>query len=221
MERISKRVSEYLSSNPCAMNALQIGIVNYSSLARFLMKKLKTQKYNAVLAAIKRYPERNPGLESSYEEALKNSRIEAYYSINNITVRNSPDNFKRVSEIYKKIFKDGGRIRVVQGSKGIVMVTDKKNGPVISNQFPSEDVLSVRENLGELVIISPLIIEELRGYVAYLSSILAVNGVNVYQVAAFYDDITYIMDEKYMTYAIGVIDSLTSNNITKKQAVQS
>lgn len=217
MERISKRVSEYLSSNPCAMNALQIGIVNYSSLARFLMKQLKTQKYNAVLAAVKRYPETNPSLESEYKSALKESRMEAYYSINNITLRNSPKNFEKVSGIYNQIFQKGGRIRIVQGSQGIVIVTDKKNAPEIAKQFPIEEILSIRDNLGELVIISPLIIETLRGYVAYISSILAVNGINVYQVAAFYNDITYIMDEKYMAYAVGVITVLTSD---KRAALQ-
>jgi hypothetical protein len=213
MERISKRVSEYLSSNPCAMNSLQLGIVNYSSLARFLMKQLKTQKYNAVLAAIKRYPEANPSLESSYRSALMESRLEAYLSITNITVRNSIKNFEAVSDIYGKIFERGGRIRIVQGNQGIVIVTDRKNSSEIIRHYPGDQIISVRENLAELVIISPLIIENLRGYVAYISSILAVNGINVYQVAAFYNDITYIMDDKYMNRAVTVISSLTSGQV--------
>ena len=212
MERISKRVSEYLSSNPCAMESLKSGIVNYSSLARYLMKQLKTQNFSAVLAAIKRYPERNPSLESAYKSALNESRIEAFYSMTNLTVRNSAANFVKVSKIYGEIFGTGGKIRVVQGSQGIVVVIDKKNTPNVKKQFPPEEVLSFRENLGELVVISPLIIEKLRGYVAYISTILAINGVNVYQIAAFYNDVTYIMDEKYMSSAVNVITRLTSVN---------
>ncbi len=210
MERISRRVSEYLSSNPCAMDSLQSGIVNYSSLARYLMKQLKTQNFNAVLAAIKRYPERNPSLESSYKSALVESRIEAFYSMTNLTVRNSADNFVKVSRIYAEIFGSGGKIRVVQGSQGIVIVIDKKNTPEVRRRFPPEEVLSFREDLAELVVISPLIIEKLRGYVAYISTILAINGINVYQVASFYNDVTYIMDEKYMDSAVKVITKLTS-----------
>ncbi len=214
MERISRRVSEYLSSNPWAMESLKSGIVNYSSLARYVMKELKTQNFNAVLAAIKRYPERNPTLESAYKSALSESRIEAYYSITNLTVRNSSENFIRASRIYTEIFGSGGRIRVVQGSQGIVMVIDKKNAPDVRKHFPSEDILSFRDNLGELVVISPLIIEKLRGYVAYISTILAINGINVYQVAAFYNDITFIMDEKLMNSAVGVMTKLTSGKKT-------
>jgi hypothetical protein len=214
MERISRRVSEYLSSNPCALNALQEGVVNYSSLARFLMKQLKTQNFNAVLAALKRYPEKNPSLESSYRSALNESRIEAYYSINNLTLRNSAENFVKVAEIYKEIYEAGGKIRVVQGSQGIVIVIDKKNTAEVKRQFLPKDILSFREDLGELVVISPLIIENLRGYVAFISLILAVNGINVYQVAAFYNDITYIMDEKYMDSAVKVIAKLTSGKPT-------
>ncbi len=210
MERISKRVSEYLSSNPCAMDSLQSGIVNYSSLARYLMKQLKTQNFSAVLAAIKRYPERNPSLESAYKSALSESRIEAFYSITNLTVRNSVDNFVKVSKIYAGIYGSGGKIRVVQGSQGIVMVIDRKNTPEVRKQFPAEEVLSFREDLAELVVISPLIIEKLRGYVAYISTVLAINGINVYQVASFYNDVTYIMDEKYMDSAVKVISRLTS-----------
>ena len=190
MERISKRVSEYLSSNPCAMESLQSGIVNYSSLARYLMKQLKTQNFNAVLAAIKRYPERNPSLESAYRSALIESRIEAFYSMTNLTVRNSVDNFVKVSRIYSDIYGSGGKIRVVQGSQGIVMVIDKKNTPEVRKKFSSDEILSFRDNLAELVVISPLIIEKLRGYVAYISTILAINGINVYQVASFYNDDT-------------------------------
>ncbi|MCL4449719.1 MAG: ACT domain-containing protein [Candidatus Thermoplasmatota archaeon] len=210
MERISKRVSEYLSSNPCAMESLQSGIVNYSSLARYLMKQLKTQNFNAVLAAIKRYPERNPSLESAYRSALIESRIEAFYSMTNLTVRNSVDNFVKVSRIYADIFGSGGKIRVVQGSQGIVMVIDKKNTPEVRKKFSSDEILSFRDNLAELVVISPLIIEKLRGYVAYISTILAINGINVYQVASFYNDVTYIMDEEYMDSAVRVMTKLTS-----------
>jgi hypothetical protein len=210
MERISKRVSEYLSSNPCAISALQSGIVNYSSLARFLMRELKTQNFNAILAALKRYPEKNPSLESSYRAALRESRLEAYYSISNITVRNSTDNLSRIVSIYQEIFSAGGKIRIVQGSQGIVIVVDKKNAELAKSKFHESDVLSIRDGLGELVVISPLVIENLRGYVAYISTALAVNGVNVYQVAAFYNDITYIMDEKYMNTAIAVISRMTS-----------
>ncbi|MFG1445552.1 MAG: ACT domain-containing protein [Thermoplasmatales archaeon] len=210
MERISKRVSEYLSSNPCAMESLQSGIVNYSSLARYLMKQLKTQNFNAVLAAIKRYPERNPSLESAYRSALIESRIEAFYSMTNLTVRNSVDNFVKVSRIYSDIYGSGGKIRVVQGSQGIVMVIDKKNTPEVRKKFSSDEILSFRDNLAELVVISPLIIEKLRGYVAYISTILAINGINVYQVASFYNDVTYIMDEEYMDSAVRVMTKLTS-----------
>ncbi|MCL6003223.1 MAG: ACT domain-containing protein [Candidatus Thermoplasmatota archaeon] len=210
MERISRRVSEYLSSNPCAMDSLQSGIVNYSSLARYLMKQLKTQNFSAVLAAIKRYPERNPSLESAYKTALNESRIEAFYSMTNLTVRNSATNFLKVSNIYSDIYGSGGKVRVVQGSQGIVIVIDKKNTPDVRKKFPPEEVLSFREDLAELVVISPLIIEKLRGYVAYISTILAINGINVYQVASFYNDVTYIMDEKYMDSAVKVVTRLTS-----------
>ncbi|MEM0141129.1 MAG: ACT domain-containing protein [Thermoplasmatales archaeon] len=210
MERISKRVSEYLSSNPCAISALQSGIVNYSSLTRFLMKELKTHNFNAILAALKRYPEQNPSLESSYRLALKESRIEAYYSMSNVTIRNSVENLSKALAIYNEIFSSGGKIRIVQGSQGIVVVVDKKNAEFLRSKFQESEILSFRDALGELVVISPLIIENLRGYVAYISTALAVNGVNVYQVAAFYNDITYIMDEKYMTTAISVLSKMTS-----------
>ncbi|MGC8645170.1 MAG: DUF7523 family protein [Thermoplasmata archaeon] len=210
MERISKRVSEYLSSNPCAISALQSGIVNYNSLARFLMKELKTHNFNAILAALKRYPEQNPSLESSYRSALRESRLEAYYSISNITVRNSTENLSEIASIYRDIFSSGGKIRIVQGSQGIVVVVDRKNAELVKSKFQESEVLSFRDGLGELVVVSPLIIENLRGYVAYISTALAINGVNVYQVAAFYNDITYIMDEKYMNTAISVISRMTS-----------
>ncbi|MEM1614292.1 MAG: ACT domain-containing protein, partial [Thermoplasmatales archaeon] len=113
---------------------------------------------------------------------------------------------------YGEIYSSGGKIRIVQGSQGIVIVVDKRNVELIRSKFQEADILSFRESLGELVVISPLIIENLRGYVAYISTALAVNGVNVYQVAAFYNDITYIMDEKYMTTAISVLSKMTSGS---------
>lgn len=212
MERISKRVSEYLSSNPCILYALQEEVVNYSSLARTVMRELNTQKFNAVLAALKRYPESNPSLESEYKKALLKSRLEAYYSISNITVRNSPSNFIKVSDAYRDIYEKGGRIRIVQGSQGIVIITDKNNVDSIRSNFHDHEIISERDNLGELIIVSPLEIENLRGYVAYLSSIIAINGINVYQIAAFYNDITYIMDEKYMQTALNIFSRLVSLN---------
>ncbi len=215
MERISTRVKEYLSSNPCTMNALQGGIVNYSSLARVIMRELNTQKFNAVLAALKRYPESNPSLESEYRKSLQKSRIEAYYSIYNITIRNSPSNFVKMGNAYKEIYESGGRIRIIQGNQGIVIITDKNNVYRIMADFSDDEIISERGDLGEFVIVSPLEIENLRGYVAYISTIIAVNGINVYQVASFYNDITYIMDEKYMSLAVSIFSKLM--NVTHEK----
>lgn len=207
MEKISKRVSEYLSTNPCILQAVQLGIVNSSSLARYVMKEIGTQKYNAVVVALKRYPQHNPSLESEYKKILQQSRIEAYFSIANITVRNTPDIFDRLSKLYKNIIELGGRFRVVQGVQGTVIVVDSGNVKRVIDTF-GENVINSKEDLAELVIISPEVIQEIRGYVAYISSILASNGINIYQVASFYTDLTFIMDEKYLNLGLSMLSKL-------------
>ncbi len=210
MEKISKRVSEYLSTNPCILQAVQLGVVNTSSLARYIMKEIGTQKYNAVVAALKRYPQHNPSLESEYRKILRQSRIEAYFSISNITVKNTPEVFDKLSNLYKSIVELGGKFRAIQGVQGTVIVVDSGNMNRVMDVF-GQNVLSVKGDLGELVIISPEVIQDIRGYVAYISSILASNGINIYQIASFYTDLTFIMEEKFMNLGLSILSRLSQS----------
>src|SRR5207247_554174 len=56
MPPIAREVRDYIAGHPSVSDALKMGIVNYSALARKISKELGIRQKEAVLAACRRYP---------------------------------------------------------------------------------------------------------------------------------------------------------------------
>jgi hypothetical protein len=59
-----------------------------------------------------------------------------------------------------------------------------------------ENILIERKGLAEISVTSPRTIEETPGIIAYLSSALAANGINIVETVSCYTDTIFILEEK-------------------------
>ena len=206
MVSISSTVRQYIYRNPTIKDALMMGIVNYSSLARKIMNEMKINNFEAVETALKRIPKIEKD-SVDIKKALKNSKIETITGVSYIVLKSSSENIKKAASLLSSIVKDYNQYRMIQGIQGTVVVIDDHEFEKIVSNFQRGEIIEKRRGLGEIIITSREDITFIKGYVAYVSNVLAVNDINLLQLVSFYTDITVIIDTKDMAKAFNVLMS--------------
>ncbi len=177
---VAQEVRIYIKNKPYIRESLEKGIVNLSSLTRQIQKEFNIKNFEAIKAALRRLS----------EEAKK-------------------EKHKR-EEMVLQILKDS-KITIYDGYS--VIITDKplnKSGKIEINSIDNfvyliekEDALYVKENIMKksmdctlVMIKSKKEIENVPGVVAYITSILAEENVNILEFVSSWTDTIIIVDKK-------------------------
>jgi len=177
---IANEVRLYLKNKPYVLEALEKDIVNLSKLARQIQSEFKIRNFHAVKAALRRFSEENKKYKHKREERilrlLKKSSVTVYEG-NSIIITDEPTNIK---EKVKLTLEDS-----------IVYLLDKAELPKIT-----KNVLKMNENCSAFVIKSPEEIEITPGVVAFLTSLLSEQNVNVVEFISCWTETIIVVDRK-------------------------
>jgi hypothetical protein len=208
-------VRERVERDPCLLDCLARGIVNLSELARQLAGELGEAlgveaSVPAVKMALHRLSKKlRSDLKERVEEVLSSSTLIIHDSVSVATFPGElmPKALSVAAEI-------AGRARFIQVTQGF------KNATVVVS---SEDLDYMIERVGKpievigdqaaVIIVSPPEIITTPGVIAYLSTYLSVNGVNITQIISCYIDTIIVLDSKQATKAY----NLLYNIIRRKQ----
>ncbi len=184
---IAQEVREYLKNRPYILEALEKGIVNLSELSRQIQKELKIKNIIAIKAALRRFAEELQKHKHKREEKvlkiLKASTI-TLHDGNSVVVTTKP-------------LETEDKIKVNLGGK-FVYLTDKNNLGKING------VLQKHEDCVMIVIHSPAELEATPGVVAFLTSLLAEQNINIVEFISCWTDTIIVVEKKdsLKTYAI-------------------
>ena len=207
MPSIAKQVRDYISSRPSVADALRMGIVNHSALARRIAKELGIRRGEAVLAACRRYPvDRIRGYrEDAVKQVLQKSRIETRSKVSTITVAQGVDVLQRLGDVVEELLDENRICRLIQVSQGTVIIVDDDAVSRFTRKLREEHLLNVRRDLVEIAVTSPVSVEETPGLMAFLSTALASKGINIVQAMSCYTDTIFILERDDMTTAFDVL----------------
>ncbi|HLA46716.1 MAG TPA: ACT domain-containing protein [Thermoplasmata archaeon] len=207
MPSIARQVRDYIAGRPSITDAIKMGIVNDSALARLVSKELGVRKYDAVLAACRRFPvEKMKGYrEDAVKRMLKKSRIETRTKIATITVVQGVDVLQRLGDVVEELLDENKICRLIQVSQGTVIIVDEGSVPRVTRKLREGQVINVGRDLVEITATSPESVEETPGLLAFLSGALASRGINIVQAMSCYTDTIFILEKEDMTGAIEVL----------------
>ena len=207
MPSIARQVRDYIAGRPSITDAIKMGIVNDSALARLVSKELGVRKYGAVLAACRRFPvEKMKGYrEDAVKRMLKKSRIETRTKIATITVVQGVDVLQRLGDVVEELLDENKICRLIQVSQGTVIIVDEGSVPRVTRKLREGQVINVGRDLVEITATSPESVEETPGLLAFLSGALASRGINIVQAMSCYTDTIFILEKEDMTGAIEVL----------------
>ena len=176
---IAEEVRNHLKNKPYVLEALEKGIVNLSELSRQIQKELKINNMIAIKAALRRFSEELQRRKHKREEKvlslLKESTI-TLHDGNSVVVTTKP-------------LENEARIKVNLGGK-FVYLTDKNSLGKI------DGILQKHENCVVIVIHSPVELEVTPGVIAFLTSLLAEQNINIIEFISCWTDTIIVVDKK-------------------------
>jgi len=176
---VAQKVRNHLRNKPYLLEALEKGIVNLSELARHIQKELETDDTSAIKAALRRYSEELQKHKQKREEKvlylLKRSSI-AVYDRKSVMVTG-----KEVSS------KTGMKVDLLDK---FVYLLDRSDLPERVNALVKLD------NCTMIVIHSPEELEATPGVVAFLTTLLAEQGVNIVEFISCWTQTIIVIERK-------------------------
>ncbi len=177
---IARDVRNYLKNKPYILEALEKNIVNLSELARQIQSEFKIKNISAIKAALRRFSEEVQKHKHKREERvlklLKKSSMTVYDG-NSIVITSGQ---KKIKEKVKVSLKDN-----------VVYLVDKSELPRIT-----KDVLKKNENCTTIIIKSPKEVETTPGVVAFLTSLLSEQNVNIIEFISVWTETIIVVDRK-------------------------
>jgi hypothetical protein len=209
-ESIAERTRVYIDAHPSIKDCISKDLINYSSLARRIMKDLGIKNEEAVMIACRRYAVKlaKSDHERDILRILANSRLEVKTKICIVTAKNDWTVLHRLESVFQKFINEKAIMQVIQGAQAITIIADEKLKNEVVNAVSRENVLKVRQDLVEITVKSPERIVETSGVFAFLASNLAENNVNVVETVSCYTDTIFIMNEADMIYGYSILTKI-------------
>jgi hypothetical protein len=209
-ESIAERTRVYIDAHPSVKDCISKDLINYSSLARQIMKDLGIRNEEAVMIACRRYAVKLAKSDHEREilRILANSRLEVKTKISIVTAKNDWTVLHRLESVFQKLINEKAIMQVIQGAQAITVIADEKLKNEVVSAVGRENVLKVRQDLVEITVKSPERIVETSGVFAFLASNLAENNVNVVETVSCYTDTIFIMNEADMIYGYSILTKI-------------
>ena len=188
---IAKNVRDHLKNKPYLLEALEKGIVNLSELSRQIQKELKTDDTSAIKAALRRYAEELQKHKQKREEKvlhlLKRSSIVVYD--------------RKAVMITGKEFTSKAGMKVDLLDK-FVYLLDRNDMPQRVNALIKHD------NCTMIVVHSPEELEATPGVVAFLTTLLAEQDVNMIEFISCWTETIIVVEKKDSLKAYEVLSNM-------------
>jgi aspartokinase len=188
---IAQSVRSHLQNKPYLLEALEKGIVNLSELSRHIQEELKIENMSAVKAALRRFSEELQKHKQKREEkvlqVLKRSSMAVY-------------DRKSVIITTKEISTKTGMKVDLLGK--VVYLLDRSDMPERTSSLVKHD------NCTMIVVHSPKELEATPGVVAFLTTLLAEQNVNIIEFISCWTETIIVVEKKDSLKAYEVLSNL-------------
>lgn len=200
---------KYIKEHPDIRNCLRKGIINYSSLSRLIVKELQLEKKTtkqAILISARRFKDKlkkELSQEKNIKELLSKSETEMLTKIN-IYILEKGINLDMIDEIQKTIRKETGKFYILEGSDNYTVITQEKFSNLLEDKFKNRII----KHEGDLVLInikSSKDVENQRGFISYLTSLFAENGINIREFLSCWTDTLFVISSEDLQKAISFL----------------
>jgi aspartokinase len=148
---------------PSILDALNMKIVNFSALARILQEEIGEGSSEAVKAAVIRVAD-----EISEDRSLREKAVQSILKDTKVRLQD------KIGVVISSIRLDIPHIVTAHLTDQYVYIVDQT---IMKNQLPEK--VQFQKNLVALILLSPPMVEETPGFVAFITQLLASRNINI------------------------------------------
>jgi len=207
-ESLAERTRAYIDAHPSVKDCIAKGLINYSSLARMIMKDIDVDNEEAVMIACRRYAGRlntTSDHELSILKILKDSRLEMRTKTCIVTAKNDWTVLHKMDNLFKDLWNENSIMQCVQSASAVTIIADSMLKERIVDTVGRFNIIKIRENLVEIAVKSPEKIVDTSGVIAYLITNLSDAGINIEETVSCHTDTIFIVGERDMINAYSVL----------------
>jgi aspartokinase len=190
---VAQRVRETIQTRPSLLDALSMKIVNYSALARILQEELGEGSLEAVKAAIIRVAD-----EISTDRGLREKAVQGILRASKVRLQD------KIGVVISTVRLDIPHIVTAHLTDQYVYIVDQT---IIKEPLP--DHVQFQKNLVALILLSPEIVEETPGFVAFITQQLASRNINIIEFISCSTNTIIILDERQALDAFSLLQNYT------------
>lgn len=213
MTNITHKVWKELDNDTSIRRCISRGLINTTSLARYLIKKKKIEgTLDAVSSAIRRYEhERYDEIFITANKIVSFGEISTRGKLANIAVIKDAEIQELIPKLFSIIqFNRGDVLRIIQADEAIKILVNEKNLKKVENLFPKNKIIKIDQNLAEINMhLHPEAVNT-PGIIAVISNELAMHGINVMETMSCVPEMLWFVKEKDVLKAYNVMFQLCS-----------
>ena len=205
---ISDAVRKNIQKYPFLKEYLAMGIINYRALARHLTAELKKDlgsepNPQSVATALRRLSKTKKAPFRTKEVGiLSQSNLSISYDLGVVTVEIGPGVLKRIPAIGPAV--EGEAYMLLLGKENLTIVTHQKGVPALLSLFRDRKP-SHKTSLAGIIVKSSTDIAETPGVISHLTSILALEKINIVEMMSSFTETFFIVEEKDTLRAVEAI----------------
>ncbi len=217
ISRASEAVREYVMSRPFLRECLEKGVVNYSALARTIVDELRRSGIETSVGAVKMALIRirddllrvRESLDEKIKEIIASSVIELQTDLVVVNAFRNAVIPKLASII--NIVGSARFFQLTQGTVSLTIIVAREVLEDLVKLIGEDNVVEVLEDQTAIVMVSPEEITRTPGVIAYMTSALANNGINITQIISCHRETVIVCDRSEASKAYTVLENLISS----------
>jgi len=190
---VARQVREAIQMRPSLLDALKMGIVNYSALARMLQDEIGEGSTEAVKAAVIRIAE-----DLSKERGLQEEEVRGILKESKVRLQD------KIAVLISPIKMDIPYIVTAYLTDSYVYIVDQTT---IAKDMPKQ--VQVMSNLVALVLLSPDRVETTPGFVAFITQLMGGHDINIIEFISCFTNTIIVLDTRDALKAFSLLQNYT------------
>ena len=211
---IAKIVKEIILSRPAIKECLILDVINYSALARVILKELEKENIKTSAGAVKMALIRiGEGLKKErafFEEKIKNvvakTVIELQSDLTVITAERRAV-LNNLEQLFK-VMENARFFQLTQGVETFTLVLSSEEKEKVLKIIQPKAIVDLIEEQTAIVLISPEEIIETPGIIAIMTSTLSSSGVNITQIISCHKDTIFVLNRRDAPKAYQILEDM-------------
>jgi hypothetical protein len=190
---VARLVREAIQMRPSLLDALKMGIVNYSALARMLQEEIGEGSTEAVKAAVIRIAE-----DLSKERKLQEEEVRSILKESKVRLQD------KIAVLISPIKLDIQYLVTAYHTDSYVYIVDQTT---IGKEIPKQ--VQVMSNLVALVLLSPDRVETTPGFVAFITQLMGGHDINIIEFISCFTNTIIVLETRNALKAFSLLQNYT------------